>query len=569
MDTLKNGATSVPLSRAATGIEGFDQITYGGLPRGRTTLVLGCSGAGKTVFALQSLVNGARLFDEPGIFVAFEEDPRRVMEFAAAFGWDLSSLGDKLFFLDARLSPDTHTSGSFDLHALLAGLRAKAEQMGARRIAFDSVDVLLALLNDSRAERAELIRLHEWITRMGLTVVFTGKSASPDHPTLQPYEFLQYLVDCVVLLQYRTTEMTSIREVRILKYRGSGFAERTFPFAIGAGGIQIAALVSIGTPGPVFTERVPSGIARLDTMLNGGYYRGSNTLITGSPGTAKTTLAGAFLDAACERGERACWICLDESGPEIIRNLSSVGIHLGPHVDAGLLRMHTIRDDAYGIVQHLLSILEVLQRQQARYVVIDPVSALLKTSGATETVKITEHLLRQLKQQGLTAVFTSVIEGPEGTAESSPLAISTLADTWIHLAYVVRAGERNRSLTIVKSRGTPHSNQVRELILSNDGITLADVSTVRGEVLMGTARWEKEQAEHDQQAARALEAVYKQREAELAEAEAQAHLLAAQRRLDAARAALARLDAEEVAQREEALERQRELARLRGADRGT
>ena len=322
-------------SKARTGIEGFDEITHGGLPRGRTTLLEGGPGSGKTLMALQTLVNGIRLDKEPAIFVAFEESAERIMSNAAKFGWDLAALQKKnLFLLDAQQSPDFAQSGDFDLNGMLAILDAKARDMGARRIVFDALDVLLALLDNPTAQRREVYRLHQWLLERGFTAIITSKSGGYEMnaPNRTQLGFMQFMVDCAVVLNHQVVEGVSQRNMRVVKYRGSAFAENESPFLIGEAGLEVAGARVLGQPEAVnlsgTLERVSSGVARLDAMLGGGYYRGAGILITGFPGTAKSTLSGAFAEAACMRGERTLFISFDSDANEVIRNLASVHIRL-------------------------------------------------------------------------------------------------------------------------------------------------------------------------------------------------------------------------------------------------
>lgn len=481
------------LPKSPTGIAGLDAMTGGGLPTGRVTLIEGGPGAGKTALALQSLVNGARQFNEPGIFVAFEESAARIKAHAATFGWDLPALQrQKLFFLDAKPAPDLVQAGAFDLGGLLAAIDAKARQMRARRIVFDALDVVLTLLNDAEAERREVYRLHEWLLDRGLTAVITAKAVAGDLSA--PASQLQFMVDCAMVLSHDEVDGVSQRGLRILKYRGSAFSENRSPLVIGPQGVEVAGLRRLaGDYQAVASERVSSGIARLDTMLDGGYHRGASVLITGAPGTAKTTLCGAFLEAACRRGERAMLVSFDSAAGEIVRNLASVSIHLDRHRRRGLLRVASARAGAGSAEVHFSDIKRMAMAQGARCLVVDPLSALSKQGNQLTAPGIVERLTDWAKAQGITLMCTSLLDGPLPDAERSPLQISTIADTWLHLNYLVNGGERNRALTIIKSRGTAHSNQVRELVLDRTGVTLADVFTEGGAVLMGALRWQKEQ----------------------------------------------------------------------------
>ncbi len=495
---------SVPmkgLAKAPTGIAGLDEITGGGLPRGRTTLLVGGPGSGKTIFALQFLVSGAQDNGEPGIFVAFEESAERIVVNAEGFGWNLAGLRrKKLFFMDAQPAPDLIQSGSFDLGGMLAALDAQIDRMKGKRIVFDALDIVLALLPDLAAKRRELYRLHEWLLARSLTGIITSKAGGDETSSInsqQPFGFMQFMVDCAVILNHSVVLGVSQRNLRVQKYRGSGFDENEAPFLIGNGGFEVAVARTLGRVDvKVIQERVSSGVQRLDTMLGGGYYRGASVVITGVPGTAKTTLSGAFAEAACGRGERTLFVSFDSDGTEVVRNLASVGIRLDRYVKSGRLRVISARTITGSAETYLMRIKTLAREHGARCVVIDPVSALSKSGNELTAHSVAERLIDWSKAAGTTLVCTSLLDEISNQAEGgSPLQISTLADTWIHLSYLVQAGERNRGLSIIKSRGTAHSNQVRELILSDAGVTLADIYAAGGEVLMGTLRWEKESAE--------------------------------------------------------------------------
>ncbi len=500
MKFVQSPLVKVPC-KALTGIAGFDEITGGGLPRGRTTLLVGGSGSGKTVLALQFLVHGAQNCKEPGVLVAFEESSKRIVANATSFGWKLAELQQKkLFFMDAQPLPNLVQSGDFDLGGMLAALEAKVKEMGARRIVFDALDVVLALLPDPALRRREVYRLHEWLLARELTGLITLKAGAEEVSTIgqQPLGFMQFMVDCTVLLNHSVVLGVSQRNLRVQKYRGSGFDEDETPFVIGKNGFEVAVA---RTPGrgadtKVSNERISSGVERLDTMLGGGYYRGASVLITGFSGTAKTTLSGAFAQAACQRGERTLFVSFDSEASEVIRNLASVGIRLDRYVKNGCLRMISERTITGSAESFLMHIKTLAQEHGARCVVIDPVSTWAKSGNAMTACSVAERLIDWAKADGTTLLCTSLLDEMSSQSEgSSSLQISKIADTWIHLNYLLQAGERNRGLSIIKSRGTAHSNQVRELILSNTGVTLTDTYTAGGEVLMGALRWEKERAD--------------------------------------------------------------------------
>ena len=493
--------TAAPaLAKSPTGIAGFDEVTHGGLPSGRTTLLVGGAGSGKTIFAMQFLTHGARHCKEPGIFVAFEETAERIVANVDNFGLDAGRLIPKsLYFVDAQPAPDLIQSGTFDLGGMLAALSAQAASMGARRIVFDALDIVLALLPDAATQRREVYVLHDWLISNRLTGLITAKLGGAEIQGLsaeQPFGFMQFMVDCAIVLNHRMVAGVSQRNLRVEKYRGSAFNENESPFVIGKTGFDVAITRMLGTVDlKVTSERITSGVERLDTMLGGGYYRAASVLITGFPGTAKTTLSGAFAEASCQRGEPTLFVSFDSDGNEIVRNLGSVGIRLGPHVKSGVLRMVSARTITGSAETLLVRIKALAMDHGARCLVIDPVSTLAQSGNEHTAHGVAERLIDWSKSNGITLVCTSLLDELSDSASSAPLHISTLADTWIHLSYLVQAGERNRGLSIIKSRGTSHSNQVRELVLSSRGVTLADIYTAGGEVLMGTLRWEKESAQ--------------------------------------------------------------------------
>jgi circadian clock protein KaiC len=486
--------------KASTGVPGLDKILRGGIPQGRVTLVEGGAGAGKTVLSLQTLFHAARDLREPGIFVAFEESSTRILANASSFGWDLLDLqARQLFFLDAQPDYDLVRSGSFDLGGLLAALDAKVGQMRARRIVFDAIDVVLTMLRDPEAERRELYRLNDWLVARKLTAIITSKAGQTDR-SMSSMGFAQFMVDCAVSLERRVVRSVSQRSLRVLKYRGSDFDENEAPYVIGPSGLDVAWLPTpIGGHAAVSSERVATGVPRLDTMLAGGYFRGASILITGAPGTAKTTLCGCFAEAACQRGEPTLYVSFDSDTSEVVRNLGSVGVrldrYLGEADKPGLLRMNYARALTGSAETHLLKIWAQARQHRARCVVIDPVSALSKAGNEDTAHSVAERLIDWAKAEGITLLCATLLADTYPGMEGSPMQISTLADTWIHLSYLVHGGERNRGLSIIKSRGTAHSNQVRELLISDSGVTVADSYTANGEVLMGTLRWEREQSE--------------------------------------------------------------------------
>jgi circadian clock protein KaiC len=568
---MKSVGTSRLKTKASTGIAGFDAITGGGLPHGRTTLLVGGPGSGKTLFALQFLVHGARDCNEPGIFVAFEESSERIVGNADGFGWKLRELRQtKLFFLDAEPLPDIVQSGTFDLGGMLAALEAQIRRMKARRIVFDALDIVLALLPDLATRRREVYRLHSWLLALGLTGIITSKAGSNQTTTLggESFDFMQFMVDCAVILNHGAVLGVSQRNLRVQKYRGSSFDENESAFLIGSGGIEVpVARMLDRMDAKVTNERVSSGVKRLDTMLGGGYYRGASVVITGFSGTAKTTLSAAFAEAACRRRERTLFVSFDSEGSEMIRNLSSVGIRLGRHVKSGLLRMISARAITGSAETYLARIGTLVKEHGARCVVIDPVATWSKSGNDLSAQSVAERLIDWSKANGITLVCTRLLDEMSGQIEGgSPLQISTIADTWIHLSYVVQAGERNRGLSIIKSRGTAHSNQVRELMLSDAGVTLADTYTAGGEVLMGTLRWEKEGAERDAHKITEAAGTLKRVKLDAEEADLQVRVQSLQVELKAKQIERTLLAHTKEARKGELTQGRTRMAELRGAD---
>jgi circadian clock protein KaiC len=495
------------IPKARTGIAGFDEISRGGLPRGGVTLVTGGSGSGKTVFGLQTLARGASLFDEPGLFVAFEENSRKLRANAASFGWP--STGWEI--LDAMPPADVVSIGEFDLSGMLAVLSAKAQAMKARRIVFDSLDVLLNLLPGAEEQKREINRLHSWLLADELTAIITAKLdwaayAMPSEDKARQY--FPFMVDCVVALTHEAENGFSRRRLRITKYRGSSFFENETPFVIGPSGIDVGATLPPLESVPLSKDKVSTGIHALDEMLYGGLLRGSTTMITGVPGTAKTTLGGAFAEAAAKRGEHTLYITYDESSEEIVRNLSSVKIDLQTYIDNGILQMHTEHVASLGAEEHFQVIKRLVERHQTTCLVLDPFTALSSAGSLADTRAVAARLIRWVKGKGITVVCTSLPASDQSVFSGTVLNITTVADTWIYLNFT-ESGERNRGLTILKSRGTNHSNQVRELIISSSGISIAAPYTASGSVLMGTLRWQKERAEAEEQVRLKSEFEYK------------------------------------------------------------
>jgi circadian clock protein KaiC len=550
MKRKKKIAHQSGLAKIATELPGFDALSRGGLPRGRTTLIIGGPGSGKTVFALQTLVSGARR-EEPGIFVAFEEKDTEIIANASTFGWDMTGLEKrKLFFLNAQLSPEVVQSGAFDLTGLLAMLKAKQREMHATWIVFDGVDVLLTLLADPGAELREIYRIQDWLAENRLTGILTAKIGS-DKVTQEHYSFMQFMVDCVIKLEHRVENGVSVHRLQIMKYRGSEFAAGEFPLSIGLHGMEVANPEIRQMGEEVTNKRISAGFHHLDVMLGGGLFRGSSTLITGVPGTAKTTLAAKFAEVACQRGERTLYVSFDEGQATMMRNLTSVGIHLEKHVKSGMLRIHSERTELGGTEAHMIRLRDAIDEHRPRCMVIDPLSAVATAGGLSALRSVSNRLMYMMKDKNITIMITAIGPGEDRAeadraGEPQGFQVSTMADTWIHLSYLVGGGERNRALTIIKSRGTWHSNQVRELILTDAGPLLTDIYSEQGEVLMGTLRGQKEAQEKTKETLRRTQFDYKRRDLKIAEEETHVRIQTLQRDLERQRIELVNLTGEQI-----------------------
>ena len=493
----RSAASRTRAAKLSSGIEGFDEAAGGGIPFGRTTLVTGGPGFGKTLLTAQIVAHRCAL-GEAAIFVAFEERRQQILADIAAFPW--SRHFGRVKFIDAVPARAISTNGEFDLLGLLAMLEMTVRKTGARIVVFDGVDVIFHQFESDASVRKEIFRLSDWLEAQGLTALVTAKAGDETAPFAGRFAFLPFLADCVIALGHEIVENVATRSFRILKYRGSAHFPGVAPMIIDSTGVTVRMAAKTEMKHRVFLGRVSSGVPDLDEMLDGGYYRGSCTLISGAPGTAKTTLSGAFAAAACARGERTLLTSFDESSDQIIRNLDSVGIHLEPHRRSGLLRMRSVPVRSQSAHDEVLEIQRLLRLHRARHLVVDPFSALSHAGGPDLASEATVRLLDICKRAGITLVITALLESGGPLAEATASGTSTLADTWIHLSYVVQNGERNRALTIVKSRGTRHSNQVREVLLSRRGVELADVYAAGGSVLMGTLRWEKEREQEAEEA---------------------------------------------------------------------
>ena len=475
-----------------TGINGLDEIMGGGLPEIGLTAVTGGPGAGKTVFALQFVFSRLVQHGEAAIIVSCEEPAAQLLRDAASFEWGAGNFSpDQIHLVETRLPIDTIASGSFDLSSLLAGLLAIKNEIGARNIVFDGIDVLLSGLPDSRDERRELSRLNDWVREADLFGILTVKSEGLTERDQDRSDFLLYNTRCVVSLNVDLGPTFLMRNLRVIKYRGSGFAADPMPMVITKAGIQIVSFSGSRLSYPTYNERLSSGIHRLDALLGGGYLRGSSILVSGAPGTSKTSLGASFLASACGAGKTGLLVSFDESASQIVAHMRSIGLDLASYVRSGALVIESYQASNLSPVDHFVTLRALIGARPPDCLVIDPISALQRRDHPF-SLMIFELLFDLAREHGITMLCASLLDRAVGDQELAEGHVSTLADTWLHVSYVAHKGERNRALTIVKSRGTGHSNQVRELTLSDSGLDLVDVYAAGGEVLMGSARAERE-----------------------------------------------------------------------------
>jgi circadian clock protein KaiC len=554
------------LPKERTGIPGFDEITRGGLPAGRPTLICGSAGAGKTLFAMEFLVRGATLFDEPGVFISFEESTEELAANVASLGFDLEQLiADKKLVLDYVFieRSEIEETGEYDLEGLFLRLDHAISTIGAKRIVLDTLEALFSGLPNEAIIRAELRRLFRWLKERHLTAVITCERGEGK---LTRYGLEEYVADCVILLDNRVQNQISTRRMRIVKYRGTSHGTNEYPFLIDDKGFSVVPITSLGLSHKAPTEFVSSGIARMDTMLEGkGFYRGSSILISGTAGTGKSTLGAHFIEAACRRGERAIFFAFEESQDQIIRNMHSVGIELQPFVNKGLLKFHNARPSTWGLELHLALIHKTVSEFSPSVVVIDPITNFLAVGDRLETKGMLTRLIDFLKSRQITAMFTSLTSGRHDV-EDSEVDVSSLMDAWLLVKNIEFNGERNRGLYILKARGVAHSNQIREFRLTDHGIQLLDAYVGSEGMLMGSARSSQVAREKAAEVDRKLAMERKQRELRRKQELYEAQLAALKGQYETERDAILR-ELEEEKQRQNFVAEQRlEIARLRQAD---
>ncbi|MFZ3208114.1 MAG: circadian clock protein KaiC [Geobacteraceae bacterium] len=483
------------LEKCPTGIKGLDEITKGGLPRGRPTLICGSAGCGKTLFAMEFLMRGAMDYGEPGVFMTFEETPQDLAKNFISLGFDLPDMISRGLIATDHVQierSEVAETGEYDLEGLFIRLGSAIDAIGAKRVVLDTIEALFSGLSNTTILRAELCRLFHWLKDRGVTAIVTGESGDK---SLTRYGLEEYVADCVILLDFRIKEQLSTRRLRIVKYRGSSHGSDEYPFLIDESGLSILPITSVGLDYPVSSERISTGIPKLDTMLGGqGFYRGSTILVSGTAGTGKTSMSATFADAACLRGERCLYFAFEESPSQIIRNMSSIGIDLARWLKKGLLKFHAARPSLYGLEMHLLTFHKVIEEFKPQVFIVDPISNLSAAGTSSEVKSILTRLVDYLKMKNISTFLTDLTHFT-GSLEHTSEEISSLIDTWLLLRDIELNGERNRGLYILKSRGMAHSNQIQEFLLTNQGIDLVDVYTGSGEVLTGSARATQEAGE--------------------------------------------------------------------------
>jgi circadian clock protein KaiC len=476
------------LPKSPTGISGLDEITFGGLPRERPTLICGRAGCGKTLLSVEFLVHGAIDYNEPGVFVAFEETEADLTKNVASLGYDLADLcrRKKLLIDYIRIErSEIEEAGEYDLEGLFVRLGHAIDSIGAKRVVLDTIEAIFAGLPNANILRAELRRLFRWLKDKGVSAIITAEQGDG---TLTRHGLEEYVSDCVIVLDHRVREQVSTRRLRIVKYRGSMHGTNEYPFLIDEQGISVLPITSLGLQHKASSEHVSAGIADLDQMLGGkGYFRGSSILVSGTAGTGKTSLAAHFIDAACRRGERCVLFTSEESPAQVARNMRSIGLDIEPWAKKGLLHFDATRPTFHGLEMHLLRIHKLVEELRPKVVVFDPLTTYLSLGGSLEVKLMLTRLIDFLKSRQVTSLFNSLIEG--GSEETqTEMGVSSLMDTWILLQNLEGNGERNRGLHILKSRGMAHSNQIREFVLTHEGIKLMPVSLGEAGVLTGSAR---------------------------------------------------------------------------------
>ncbi len=563
MTSLSEAPAGPPLPKAPTGIQGLDEITRGGLPKSRSTLVTGGTGCGKTMLGLQFLVAGAREYGEPGVLVTFEESAEKVTANVASLGFDLDGLQQEGLLVIVAFQgggPEVVEAGEFDFEPLFLLLDEAIRRIGAKRVVLDTIELLFGAFKAQAIVRGELGRLFRWLEDRAMTAIVIGEPGDNDSLTRHGIE--EYVSDCVIALDHRSQHGVSTRHLQVVKYRGSAHETNEYPFLISARGFTVLPITAVTLDYGAPEERISTGVPRLDYMLAGGLFRGSTVLVSGSAGTGKTTLGAQLIDAACARGERALLLMHEESADEVIRNMRSVGLDLRRWAEAGLLRIWAVRPTQFGLENHLANMSGLLAEHAPAVVVVDGIASLLGGPSRGEVISMLARQFNLFKARAITAMATILTEGD---AEAT-VGVSSQADTWLLLRNVESNGERNRLLFVLKSRGSANSNQVREFVLSDHGVELVDVYVGPAGVVTGSARLTQETRERDAKLQQHEDLQHRTRELRRGIMQGAAQLAALQDELAAQQAELERIAGREERLAADAQAAQLAMAAQRGAD---
>jgi circadian clock protein KaiC len=563
MANRSNTQSLKSLPKCATGIKGLDEITLGGLPAGRPTLVCGGAGCGKTLLGIEFLVRGATQFGEAGVCISFEESAHDLTMNVASLGFDLEKLQKTKKLVIDHIYIDKNEiaeTGEYDLEGLFIRLNAAIDAIGAKRVLLDTPEALFAGLSNTAMLRSELRRLFGWLKNKGVTAVITGERGNG---TLTRHGLEEYVSDCVILLDHRLQNDAVTRRLRVLKYRGSTHGTNEYPFLIDEKGISVLPVTSLALTHDAPRERISSGIAELDAMFGGeGYYRGSSVLVTGTAGTGKTSMGAHFVDAACGRGETAIFFAFEESPGQILRNMRSIGIDLSRWVKKGLLHIESTRPSAFGLEMHLVRMHHLLEEHKPKVVVVDPISGLVPGGSEHDVSTLVLRIVDFLKGYGATGFFTSLSETDD--LQSTTLSISSLVDTWLLLRNIEVNGERNRVLYVLKARGMAHSNQIREFLMTSRGVKLREVYIGPSGVLTGSARVAREAEERREEARQQRDAKQRELAARASLRSLEAKIAALEAEKDSYQSELAEALEADAVRRKAILSEREELEQSRG-----